>query len=149
MGNFYVHNSRFERSASHDLYLGPAAGNGIRRCVSQGSRKFIGSWSGPFTSGVSVQDCRVDSWTGPGSAIDYELRGPLLLLDNQFTNAPQPAIPPVSMIPYNDSITAISISNNLVNGKLAGECSSVAFLCFVADASALDSFRRRSFATQH
>ena len=35
MGNFYARNSRFERSASHDLYLGPAAGNGIHRCVSQ------------------------------------------------------------------------------------------------------------------
>lgn len=123
MGNFYVHNSRFERSKSHDLYLGPAAGYGIRRCVSQGSGKFVGSWSGPFTSGVSIQDCRVDSWTSPGSAIDYELRGPLLLLDNQFSNAPQPTVPPVSMIPYNDSVAAISISNNLVNGKHVGECS--------------------------
>ena len=27
----------------------------------------------------------------------------------------------VSMVPYNDSVTAISISNNLVNGKPAGE----------------------------
>ena len=52
MANFYAHNTRFERSKSHDMYLGPASGNGIRRCVSQGSGKFVGSWSGPFTSGV-------------------------------------------------------------------------------------------------
>jgi hypothetical protein len=118
MANFYVHNSRFERSKSHDMYLAPASGNGIRRCTSQGSGKFVGSWSGPFTSGVSVQDCRVDGWTSPGSAIDYELRGPLLLLDNQFTNAPDKS-PPVSMIPYADSVTAVSFSNNLVSGKHA------------------------------
>lgn len=36
---------------------------------------------------TTVQDCRVDSWSGDG-AIMYNLRGPMMLLDNEFTNGP-------------------------------------------------------------
>ena len=40
----------------------------------------------------TVQDCRIESWTGDG-AIMYNLRGPLMLLDNHFTSThPQPVV---------------------------------------------------------
>lgn len=68
-----------------DINLAPSAGNSVRRCVSVGSRIFVGSPHHTAVNPATVQDCRIDSWTGP-AAIFYNLRGPLTLLDNAFTN---------------------------------------------------------------
>ena len=86
MANVYVRNSRFERSATADMALSTSAGNSVRRCVSVGSAAFVVSSHHSAVNPTTIEGCVVAGWTGP-NAIDYNLRGPLLLLNNHFEPA--------------------------------------------------------------
>eukprot|EP00035_Acanthoeca_spectabilis_P019113 m.412918 g.412918 ORF g.412918 m.412918 type:complete len:245 (+) comp16822_c1_seq13:829-1563(+) len=89
MANVYLRNSRFEGSTQADIVLAPSAGNSVRRCVSVGSRQFITSPHHTAVNPATIQDCRIDGWTG-ASAISFNLRGPLTAIDNVFTNGTRP-----------------------------------------------------------
>lgn len=115
MANVYVRNSRFEASSAVDVFLAPGAGNSVRRCVSTGSSMFVAAPHHSAVSPTTIEDCRVDGWTGP-AAISYGLRGPLTLLDNQFTNS---NYTPVAFTPWPQVFGAILFAGNTVNGKPA------------------------------
>eukprot|EP00040_Diaphanoeca_grandis_P030532 m.180568 g.180568 ORF g.180568 m.180568 type:complete len:835 (+) comp32026_c0_seq2:65-2569(+) len=121
MANMYVRDSRFEQSSMADIVLAPSAGNSVRRCVSVGSNAFVTAPHHAFANPVSIQDCRIDSWTG-SAAIDFNFRGPLTLFDNQFTNAPNGSTP-VNATPWMtgnvSTNTLIMFTGNQVDGKPA------------------------------
>jgi hypothetical protein len=72
-GNSYVRNTRFENSSKYDYSPGRVFWlfSSIHRCVSVGSDKFIVG-----ETGVSVNDCHVDSWFGgepfPSNKSDWD-----------------------------------------------------------------------------
>jgi hypothetical protein len=115
MANVYARNSRFEASVNSDFVLAASAGNSIRRCVSVGSRAFVQAPSHTAVNPTTIQDCRVDSWTG-GAAIEYHLRGPMLLMDNQFTNG---SVPMGSSTPMTGGRGAALFVGNTIDGKAA------------------------------
>lgn len=122
MANVYVRNSRFTASAFADVYLAASAGNSVRRCVSQGSAQFIASPArDPDTANPTViQDNRVDGWTSPLGAIAHNMRGPVTVFDNQFTNGPAGAGPPIRPAPTAASNGSVWIlSGNLLDGQAA------------------------------
>ena len=101
MANVYVRNSRFDSNgrsfavksgpavnmyASGDIMLAPSAGNSVRRCVSvNAGGTFVSSPHHTSVNPATIEGCVIDSWRG-AAAVSYQLRGPLLLLDNAFTN---------------------------------------------------------------
>ena len=102
-----------------DILLAPSAGNSVRRCVSVGSRTFVGSPHHTAVNPATIQDCRVDSWTGP-SAIYYNLRGPLTLLDNDFTNGTGTvSMPTVVVDPWPQTNAVVLAAGNTIDGKAA------------------------------
>ena len=58
----------------------------MRRCVSVGSQAFVVTPHHTAVNPATIQDCRVEGWTG-AAAVEFNLRGPLTLLDNQFTSS--------------------------------------------------------------
>lgn len=101
MANVYVRNSRFDSNGrafvhrvgpsvqtfvSADIMLAPSAGNSVRRCVSvNAGGAFVASPHHTAVNPTTIEGCVIDSWRGP-AAIAYQLRGPLTVLDNAFTN---------------------------------------------------------------
>lgn len=101
MANVYVRNSRFDSNgrsfaiksgpavnqyASADISLAPSAGNSVRRCVSvNAGGAFVASPHHTSVNPVTVEDCIIDNWRS-AAAVSYQLRGPLLLLNNRFSN---------------------------------------------------------------
>jgi hypothetical protein len=89
--NFYARDSHFERSAEADIVCRGEQGSSVRRCTSRGSGRFLAFASsvGPLT----VQDCHVDAWAGPGEAVTLG-GAPVLLFDCTFTHPPagRPAV---------------------------------------------------------
>ena len=47
---------------------------------------------------MTIENCQIDSWTG-AAAITYNLRGPVTLFDNHFSNGPK-ASPVVLYLTY-------------------------------------------------
>ena len=95
-GNVVVRNSRFERSRKSDLYLSTHS-HSVRRVVSSGSRRFVETVRGPTALGmIKLQDVRVNGWTAKDGAMVTSLRGPVLLVDTEFTQVPGIA-PPVRL----------------------------------------------------
>ena len=138
MANCYVRNSRFEGSSHADIYLAASTGNSVRRSVSQGSAQFIVSPARApnAVNPTVIQDNRVDGWTSTKSAIEYNLRGPVTMFDNQFSNGPTAAVAAISTAgttgataaaaavqprPSTDSnYTMWILANNTVNGNATG-----------------------------
>ncbi len=88
--NFYVRNTHFEQSSEADIICRGEQGSSIRRCSSHGSNRFVtfASSVGPLT----IQDCRVDGWKDPASAISLD-GAPVLIFDCVFTHPPAPVAP--------------------------------------------------------
>ena len=102
-----------------DILLAPSAGNSVRRCVSVGSRTFVGSPHHTAVNPATIQDCRVDAWTGP-SAVYYNLRGPLTLIDNGFTNGTAAVtMPTVVVEPWPQTNAVVLSAGNTIDGKAA------------------------------
>eukprot|EP01052_Picozoa_sp_SAG31_P043097 SAG31_NODE_7073_length_1796_cov_1.256924_1_plen_478_part_00 len=114
MVNVYVRNSRFDSNAQSyayrhkrptptgfadhviqfsgaDIFLSEAAGSSIRRCVSVNSGgAFVSSPYHTAVSPVTLEGNLIDRWKGP-QAIDYSLRGPMMLLDVSISG-PSPLV---------------------------------------------------------
>lgn len=119
MANVYLRNSRFEGSTQADIVLAPSAGNSVRRCVSVGSRQFITSPHHTAVNPATIQDCRIDGWTG-ASAISFNLRGPLTVIDNVFTNGSQPvSSTPMANTPWPQTNQVVMFAGNVVNDNPA------------------------------
>eukprot|EP00040_Diaphanoeca_grandis_P030531 m.180555 g.180555 ORF g.180555 m.180555 type:complete len:813 (+) comp32026_c0_seq1:65-2503(+) len=117
MANVYVRNCRFEASSSADIFLAPSAGNSVRRCVSVGSKTFVAAPHHTAANPSTIQDCRVDSWTG-SSAINFNLRGPLSIFDNQFTNGPNGSTP-IASTPWSQTNALLMFNGNTIDGTVA------------------------------
>ena len=101
-GNFYISDTRFERSNITDTFNGGCcAGSSIRRSVSVGSSMFavIGGWCG-VGQPAKIHDCRIEGFGGGGGAavakamglasipaVAMAWRGPLSVVDTTFTPA--------------------------------------------------------------
>lgn len=127
-GNVVVRNSRFERSRVADALLSTHS-HSFRRVVSLDSNRFIETVSGPTAAAnVKVQASRISAWKSPGGAIVSHLRGPVLVFDTVFENAPKADAPPIALAnpPYmlqqalvSDIVsTAASAVDVGVNGEL-------------------------------
>eukprot|EP00041_Stephanoeca_diplocostata_P036907 m.1367853 g.1367853 ORF g.1367853 m.1367853 type:complete len:882 (-) comp24953_c0_seq26:1953-4598(-) len=134
MANVYVRNCRFDVSSMSDIWLAASAGNSVRRSVSQGSSVFVGA---PVRDPAPVNptvlwDNRIDTWTNTSGAITYALRGPVVLVDNVFTNGPKPnatanqTLYPVQPRPPVGSNATWILSRNVVDGALVTNASLVA-----------------------
>ena len=62
----------------------------------------------------TVQDCRIYNWTGP-AAITFNLRGPLTLLDNQFSSGMSKPLA-VHSTPWHTTNQVIMAAGNMING---------------------------------
>jgi hypothetical protein len=89
IGNFYLRNSRFERSTDVDIVVSPHS-NSVRRVVSVGSKSFIRIPTSGASSELKVDDCRVSGWLA-GPAIYVGARGPIQVIDSEFSNPPLPS----------------------------------------------------------
>lgn len=119
MANVYIRNSRFEGSTHADVVLAPSAGNSVRRCVSVGSSQFVVSPHHTSVNPTTIQDCRVDAWTGP-SAIGFNLRGPLTIFDNVFTNGSNAVVStPLKNTPWPQTNQVAMFAGNMVDGMPA------------------------------
>lgn len=105
LGNGYYRACHFEGSTIADFRLESIHGHSIRRCTSVGSNRFL------FTNGkipsVTIQDCKIDSWTNTNGAIVVHLNHhqPMLVFDTEFTN------PPGSHPPINAPAQQLMLSN--------------------------------------
>ena len=106
VGNFYLRNSRFERSTDVDI-VASAHSNSVRRVVSVNSSSFVRVETQPFSSELKIDDCRVHGWTNPGSAIRFGARGPLQVIDSAFSGAPRGA---TSVIQLSEAATSVVLS---------------------------------------
>ncbi len=88
--NCYVRNCHFEQNGELDVFSAGEQGSSVRRCTSHGSKQFLksGSSVGPMV----VQDCQVDAWTHPGSAVQIG-GAATLLFDCTFTHPPSAEAP--------------------------------------------------------
>jgi Pectate lyase superfamily protein/Right handed beta helix region len=115
-GNFYARNCHFERSRDTDFFIFSEHGDSIRRCTSQGSRRFI-TENGTIAP-VVVQDCHVAGWTDPQGAV--HLNGsPVLMFDCAFSEPPSPSAP-VRMV-RGDQKLIISQNRVASGGPLVAE----------------------------
>lgn len=126
MANSYVRNCFFSGSTVVDIQFAASAGNSVRRCVSVGSAQFVLAPPHTAVSPTTIQDCRVYAWTGGRGAVAYNLRGPLLLLDNEFYpaagsgyHAAAAAAPVVTNAPWGQTNQVLAATGNLVNGTAA------------------------------
>eukprot|EP01043_Picozoa_sp_COSAG02_P023147 COSAG02_NODE_1228_length_13776_cov_5.546864_2_plen_886_part_00 len=87
IGNFYLRNTRFERSTDVDIVTS-AHSNSVRRVVSVNSSSFVRVQPTSASSELKIDDCRVARWTKPGPAVTFGARGPLQVIDSSFTDAP-------------------------------------------------------------
>lgn len=92
-GNVVVRNSRFEGSRESDLLLSTHS-HSVRRVVSSGSNAFIRTVRGAIAGSlIRVQESLVSGWKSHDGAIVTDLRGPLLLFDLKFIDAPSSKAP--------------------------------------------------------
>lgn len=106
-GQVYVRNSRFEHSRRRDLRLGSSHKHAVRRCESVGSNAFVEG------SHVTLQDCRVSSWTNPdGAIILTSSAAPVMVFDCVFDNPPSPQ-PPIRVT---DAALRMIVSSNRAQG---------------------------------
>ena len=125
-GNFYIMETRFERSNITDSFNGGCcAGSSIRRSVSVGSSMFaiIGGWCG-VGQPAKIHDCRVEGYGGGGAAavakamkleslpaVAMAWRGPLSVVDTTFTPAAaHSAAPAVGSWTAETSMSFLNIS---------------------------------------
>lgn len=87
IGNFYLRNTRFERSTDVDI-VASAHSNSVRRVVSVNSSSFVRVQPTSASSELKIDDCRVARWTKSGPAVTFGARGPLQVIDSSFTDAP-------------------------------------------------------------
>ncbi len=113
-GNVYVRDCHFQNSALTDLRL-CSQSHSIRRCTSIGSKQFIATGLAGSGCEVTVQDCRVDSWTGSQGAMAFGMRGPTTVFDCVFTHAPDTA-PPIRLVNYKTVQQLATLSNNVTSG---------------------------------
>ncbi len=66
-GNFYVRNSRFERSKIADIIATPEHSSSIRRCISIGSKQFV-IFDSPI-SPLTIENCTIIDWKDEKGAI--------------------------------------------------------------------------------
>jgi len=109
-GNVAVRDCHFERSRLEDIYLCSQL-HSVRRCTSIGSKQFIlvpGSGDG---CGATIEDCRVEGWTGSQGAMTFAMRGPTTIFDCSFTHPPDTKAP-VRFINYAGWTQLALISNS-------------------------------------
>lgn len=114
-GNVNVRNSRFEGSLQSDLYLSTHS-HSVRRVISSGSNAFIRTVRGPIAgSSIRVQEAIVTGWKSTEGAIVSDLRGPLTLIDVNFSMPPANK-PPIRL--NNPSyMKQVAITANVVSPK--------------------------------
>lgn len=114
-GNVIVRNSRFEGSLQSDLYLSTHS-HSVRRVISSGSNAFIRTVRGPIAgSSIRVQEAIVTGWKSTDGAIVSDLRGPLTLIDVNFSMPPANK-PPIRL--NNPSyMKQVAITANVVSPK--------------------------------
>ena len=115
IGEVFVRDSHFERSAIEDIYLNSHS-HSIRRCTSIGSHQFINTGQSAGSNEVTVQDCHVDGWTGKQGAMTFGMRGPTTIFDCSFTHAPDTAAP-VRLTNFANVLQSVTLSNNTAPGS--------------------------------
>ena len=129
-----------------DIFLAPSAGNSVRRCVSvNAGGAFVASPHHTAVNPATIEGCVVDGWRGAAaiqvknlpfppvflrlllisflhdlvSCEQFEMRGPLTLLDNSFTNGSHPVSPHrvVDYSPWKQTNGDILFGGNRVDGK--------------------------------
>ena len=96
IGNFYLRNTRFERSTDVDI-VASAHSNSVRRVVSVNSSSFVRVMPNSAGAELKIDDCRVKQWTKPGPAVTFGARGPLQIIDSSFADAPTGAVAVIHM----------------------------------------------------
>ena len=112
IGNFYLRNSRFERSTDVDIVVS-AHSNSIRRVVSVNSSSFVRVQPTSASSELKIDDCRVAGWTKAGPAVTFGARGPLQVIDSSFTDAPAGA---AAVIHMSESVARVVLSGSSTTG---------------------------------
>eukprot|EP01051_Picozoa_sp_SAG22_P005745 SAG22_NODE_352_length_11827_cov_3.941252_2_plen_1753_part_00 len=112
VGNFYLRNSRFERSTDVDI-VASAHSNSVRRVVSVNSSSFVRVNPTSASSELKIDDCRVAGWTKPGAAINFGARGPLQIIDSTFSDAPMGASAAIHM---SESAARVVLSGSAATG---------------------------------
>ena len=127
-GNFYIRNTRFERSREVDINAQQEHGSSVRRTVSVGSKRFLTFGNG--VAPMTLEDCRVQGWTATDGAV--RLWGaPALMFDCAFAGGPAGS-PPVftrggqQLVVSGNRVDAGALTNGAAKlhevppGKLAG-----------------------------
>jgi hypothetical protein len=112
VGNFYLRNSRFERSTDVDI-VASCHSNSVRRVVSVNSSSFIRVEPSSASSELKIDDCRVTGWKKIGPAVTFGARGPLQVIDSSFTATPTGA---ASAIHMSQSTARVVLSGSVASG---------------------------------
>ena len=115
IGNFYLRNSRFERSTVTDI-VASCHSNSIRRVVSVGSASFALVRGSSASSELKIDDCRVHGWTNKGPAINFGARGPLQVIDSQFSGGPDDVIAAIHL--SEENAARVVLSGSVAEGPL-------------------------------
>lgn len=111
-GHFNIRNCHFIRNSKVDIRVGfPQPGSSVRWCSSHGSGAFFTTDPRKGHMSMTIQECRVEKWTGAEGAISLALRGPTLIFDTVFVDPPDQE-PPIRLINPSELQQAVVLANN-------------------------------------